>query len=109
MSGIASMARVDAGLPDPTRPADYSVTRVIKEDLSRQKVEFSVNAIRISESDRSAIVNGKMVRVGDDIGNAKVKAINAKGVVLDYERKLLSVPLYARGISKKFNTSEGKD
>ncbi len=109
VSGIAGLARADAGLPDPTRPADYSVARVIKEDISRQRTEFSVNAIRISGTDRSAIINGKIVRVGDDIGTAKVKAINTMEVVLNYERKLMVVPLYARGISKQFKTSEVKD
>ncbi len=74
---IATMAHADAGLPDPTRPADYSVTRTIKQITPKQRTEFSVNAIRISELDRSAIINGKLLRVGDDIGTAKIKEINA--------------------------------
>ncbi len=103
------MAHADAGLPDPTRPADYSVTRVVQQELPRRKTEFSVSVIRISEIDRSAVVNGKMVRVGDDIGSAKIKEINAVEVVLDYERKLIVVPLFARGISKQYKTVAGKD
>ena len=106
---VAVMAHADAGLPDPTRPADYSRTRVIKQDSPKQRAEFSVNAIRISDLDRSAIVNGSMVRVGDEIGAATVKEINAAAVVLDYERKLIIIPLYSQNISKQFKTRESKD
>lgn len=102
----ALIVRADAGLPDPTRPADYSVTRVIKQALPGQRTIFSLNAIRISETDRSAIINGMIVRVGDEISNARVKEINAVEVILDYERKLLTVPLYAREISKQYKTSK---
>ena len=106
---IATMAHADAGLPDPTRPADYSVTRTIKQITPKQRTEFNVNAIRISELDRSAIINGRLLRVGDDIGTAKIKEINAVEVVLDYERKLLTIPLYSQGVTKQFLTSESED
>lgn len=106
---IATIAGADAGLPDPTRPADYSVTRVIKQAEPKQRTEFSVNAIRISEVDRSAIINGRLVRIGDEIGLAKVKEINAAAVILDYERKMLTIPLYSQGITKQFLSPETEE
>lgn len=90
------------GLPDPTRPPDYSESRSITQVLPRKREEFRVNAIRISETDRSAIVNGVVVREGDEVGNARVEEITSLQVVLAYERKLLTVPLYASGVQKQF-------
>ena len=106
---IAAVACADAGLPDPTRPADYSVARIVRQSVPKQRAEFNVNAIRISEVDRSAIVNGSLVRVGDYVGVAKVKEINNVEVVLVYERKLITLPLFSQGISKQFKTPEIKD
>ena len=106
---IATMAHADAGLPDPTRPADYSVTRTIKQITPKQRIEFSVNAIRISELDRSAIINGRLLRVGDEIGTAKIREIRATEVVLEHERKLIIIPLYSLSISKRFKTSKIED
>lgn len=104
----ATLANADAGLPDPTRPADYSVARIVTQELPRQRAEFSLNAIRISASDRSAVINGKLVRVGDEIGTATVREISITEVTLDYERKLLSIPLYAQGFTKRFTSPETK-
>ncbi len=106
---VAAVARTDAALPDPTRPADYSLTRLVIQDARKQKTEFNVNAIRISDIDRSAIINGRIVRVGDEINTATVKEINAAEVVLDYERKLVVIPLYSQDISKQFKSPEMKD
>lgn len=94
----------DAGLPDPTRPADYSEARAIVKSVPKKRAEFSVNAIRISDSDRSAIVNGRLVRIGDEVGQAQVIEINAVNVVLNFERKLMTVPLYAASFNKKYKT-----
>lgn len=105
---IAGLARADAGLPDPTRPADFSTVSSIQQVMPKPRAEFNLNAIRISAVDRSAMINGRLVRVGDDVGTAKVIAINTVDVVLDYERKLITVPLYAQGISKQFLNPEIK-
>ena len=94
------------GLPDPTRPPDYSQTRTVTNVLPGKRTEFKVNAIRISETDRSAIVNGVVVREGDEIGNARVEEISALEVVLVYERKLLPLPLYTSRVQKQFKKPE---
>ena len=96
---LTASSHVEAALPDPTRPPQFSVARTVRQDIPRQHTEFSVNAIRISEADRSAVVNGQIVRVGQSVGNAIVKEINLKEVILDYQAKVITVPLFSRGIS----------
>ena len=91
-------------LPDPTRPANYSSSFTSGPVITKQRAEFSVRAIRISVTDRSAIVNGKLVRVGDEIGAAKVNEIKSFEVVLDYERQRVTIPLYARQVDKQYKT-----
>ena len=75
---FTSTVSADVGLSDPTRPADYSAAVSVSQVKPKKRDEFSLNAIRISDEDRSAIVNGRLVRVGDDIGTAKVKKLIKK-------------------------------
>ncbi len=100
----ASAVAQTSSLPDPTRPANYSASFASTPVIAKQRADFNLRAIRISETDRSAIVNGQLVRVGDEIGAAKVNEIRSFEVVLEYERKLVTIPLYARHIDKQYKT-----
>ena len=92
-----------AELPDPTRPADYSDAPVMLElyELPKELMEWKGTVIRISGNERSAIVNGKLVRTGDEIGPARIVEINPGNVILDYEDKQVVVRLYNDVVHKK--------
>jgi hypothetical protein len=93
-----------AELPDPTRPANYSeaLPEIIEVyELPKELVDWRVTVIRITDRDRSAIVNGQLVRVGDQIGPAKILEINPAAVVLDYEKKQVYVRLFSDVVDKK--------
>ena len=98
---VAAAAGAAAPLPDPTRPTDYYSTPNVS-DLPRRDTVFVVSAIRISEADRSALLNGRIVRVGDVLDAGKVLEINPAEVVVEYERKRVLVPLYSQGVTKTF-------
>lgn len=87
---LAVLSQTDS-LPDPTRPAQYSNT--IAEDITSSLVEWKVTAIRISENDRTAIVNGRIARAGDTIGTAKLLEILPHQVILEYDNRKVSVKL----------------
>ena len=124
-------------LPDPTRPANYQIDKdepVFVEELQlelEQEIIWQVSAIRISEDDRNAIVNGKLVRVGDilipdhsadddvfsvvkAIVNEKVLRtgksnhpatiieINPKSVIIDYKERKLIVSLFKNQVTKDY-------
>lgn len=97
---LAGSANAEA-LPDPTRPAEYQ-SGVSLVEVPRALVDWKVTAIRITENDRTAIVNGKIVREGDTIGTAKILEIQPVSVVLTYENKQVSVRLYSDLVQKKF-------
>lgn len=95
------------GLTDPTRPAGYiSEPQVVQiYDLPKELIDWNVTAIRIKNEDRSAIVNGRLVRAGDPVGPAKVIEITPVSVVLDYEGKQVVVRLYSNAINKNPRTN----
>ncbi len=101
---VISIANTE--LPDPTRPASYvveSVEPVFFEDINvNEKINWKLSAIRISDKDRTAILNGKLVRAGDDIGPAKVLEIKPLSVVIDHEDRKLIVRLYNTKVIKDY-------
>lgn len=79
--GLGFSLSVSAGsLPaDPTRPApSYSIQ--ITTDTPEQV--YQLQGLRIGSSERSAVINGKLVKVGQDVDGARVIAISRKGVSL---------------------------
>ena len=93
-------------LPDPTRPANYS-TRTITQVLPPQLINWDVRAIRSSASGRNAVVNGRVVKVGDTINTAVIRDITPDTVVIDYERKQVVLRLMPENI--KTRTAEPLD
>ena len=96
----------NTALPDPTRPANFFVKTesVFVEQVAQpgQKLPWTVSAIRISPTDRTAIVNGKLVRVGDVVSSAKVEQINPLSVVIDDDERRLNVRLFQNQNIKTF-------
>lgn len=98
------------GLPDPTRPANYIVKDTesvfIEVIDTKEKISWRVSAIRISTDDRTAIVNGKLVRIGDEISSGIISEINPLSVIVDYEDQKLIVRLFSHQVNKIYKTSK---
>jgi hypothetical protein len=110
LTAIPLFAGANIELPDPTRPANFIVEDTepvfIEVVDTNEKVSWRVSAIRISADDRSAIVNGKLVRVGDEISSAKIAEINPLFVVVDYEDQKLIVRLFINQVKKEYKISK---
>lgn len=95
-------------LPDPTRPADWLVQTepvfVEQIQIPGKKIEWRLTAIRIAKNDRSAILNGKLVRVGDMVNSATVIEIQPRAVIVDHEEKKLIVKLLSMEVKKEYTT-----
>jgi hypothetical protein len=95
-------------LPDPTRPANYMVKNtepVYIEELvtdAKKKPNWKLTAIRISDSDKTAIMNGELVRVGDEVASAKVLEIKPVSVVIDHDDRKLIVRLFKDQVVKDY-------
>jgi MSHA biogenesis protein MshK len=66
-----------AELRDPTRPADYVDTGV--ESVSA----LELNAVMISPNRKIAIINGQIVKIGDEVSGSKVTSIEQNYVELE--------------------------
>lgn len=67
---------------------------------------FQLSAIRITKDQRSAIVNGKSVNVGDRIASARVLSIQASSVTLQKNGKTLTIDLLPLSIKKPVEATQ---
>jgi hypothetical protein len=74
---LASSLALGGELADPTRPAFYKTSAEAAESLpGRMRVE----AILTRSGERLAIVDGKVVRAGDQLADARIDEVLADGV-----------------------------
>ena len=90
-----------ATLPDPTRPYGYSQAVEVSYPQPGSRVEWVLNGIRLRDQDRTAIVNGKIVREGDEIDNATVVEIGETEVVLAHDHRRIVVRLLASNVKSR--------
>jgi hypothetical protein len=71
-----------AELADPTRPYG-GVSGPVTAMPEPVTVQWRLSMVRIAPDDRSAMLNGALVREGDTVAGARVVRIEAGAVVLD--------------------------
>lgn len=109
---IPVLVYANTELPDPTRPANFIVETdepVLVEvfsESSKEQITWSLSAVRISDNDKTAIINGKLVREGDEINQAKVLEIKSKSVLIDHENNKLLVRLFNDYVIKNYKSEE---
>lgn len=81
-----------AELVDPTRP---SHVRAPSENKTVRAPAWHVESIIVSPTRRLAVVNGRLVGVGDRVGGAKVTEILPYEVQLEYQGEARRVSLVA--------------
>lgn len=90
-------------LPDPTRPYGYGEIPpvvILEPDLPREQINWRLTAIRIAPQDKTAILNGRLVRVGDMVDGAVIVEINPAAVLIDFEDKRIRIDLLKVNIKK---------
>lgn len=100
MMALLSTTNVVVGkdLRDPTQPSNY-----ISPDAkpgSTEKTEVKVSAIFISGDQKSAVVNGKIVKEGDDLLGAKITSITPTMIVLENERGKMELKIVTASVLK---------
>jgi hypothetical protein len=98
---ISALAAADTGamLPDPTRPYAFATT-VQAETLPAEGVQWRLSGVRIREGEKSAILNGKVVRIGDRLAGATIVEVNPADVVLTQDGQRIVVKLILSSIKK---------
>ncbi len=93
---------------DPTRPWNFSFENRVNnpdknDDKSKdEKLSFSLSGITYQNSadKRGAIVNGKFMRLGDKIENARVDSIQRDKVTLNQDGNTIVLKLFDQNIKK---------
>lgn len=90
---------------DPTEPFSVSEEEGTKgatgtENGEKAATGFVLGAVLISGNDKFAIINNKLVKVGDTIGTSKVKTIDAYHVTLVGETGETELQLFGRPIKE---------
>lgn len=83
-------------LPDPTRPFGYGVDPIVviqEEALPREQINWHLSGIRIAPDDRTAILNGRLLREGGTVDGAELIEIRPASVLIDFENKRIRVDL----------------
>lgn len=85
-------------LPNPpatTRPSTASaVAQAIVRPVTPPPLpSFAVQGMWWGESGASAIINGKLCRVGDEINGAVVKAVTGSGVVVEFAGETIELTI----------------
>jgi MSHA biogenesis protein MshK len=87
-------------LLDPMRPPNAEAEGKSAGKKRADADGFQLSAIRITREQRSAIVNGKTVRVGEHLGSARITAIQANSITLQQGGKTVTVSLLPLSIKK---------
>lgn len=71
-------------LVDPTKPPTYSKKSTVNINNTNNKnsVTYVLNAIKVSNDSRLAIINGDQYVIGQSIGDSRVKSILSTHVLL---------------------------
>ena len=86
------------GLPDPTRPSTYVDRSVLTEQRSEGMPGWDLRAIKTGNDSRIAIINGQLVRVGEEINSARVVEINSDSVVIEHRRSQIVLKVLAGNV-----------
>jgi len=93
---LSAMAQLD----DPMRPPGHRLF-VPGQKKSSVSVRYSVSMVQISSLRRTAIVNNRLVEVGDMVSGAKILGIYPSSVKLRKKGKTFTIKLLSRRIKKR--------
>lgn len=99
LPGLSSFSVV-AQLDDPMRPPGHRLS-VPEQKKASVATRYSLSLVQISSLRRSAVVNDRLVEVGDKVSGAKIIAIYPSSVKLRKKDKVFTIKLLSRAVKKR--------
>ena len=93
---LLAVAPLGAELPDPTQPAARAPVRL----GNSIEVNWVLSLIKITAAERTAVLNGRLIREGDSIDSAQVVRIGADSVVLRRDGQRREVKLAGQSVKR---------
>ena len=88
LSSQALAKNVPIELRDPTKPV---IEEVITKETSKAEETYKLQSIIISTTRRLALINDKLVKIGDKIGSATVEMIEKNSVTLSKSGHIVTI------------------
>ncbi len=95
-------------LPDPTRPPLAVAMPQVVKAKEQPVLEWRLSMIRVSRIESIALLNGTLVREGDDVLSARVVKITPSSVLLEEDGKRFDVHV-SKGIGKRLSGQGNPD
>ena len=92
-----SVFAADQKLNDPTKPPPNANRKAVKKRVTH----FKLSEIKMTATDKQAVINGKRVRKGNRIANYNVQKIAVGYVILSNEKENLRLNLVNSRIIRK--------
>ncbi|MDA3868515.1 MAG: hypothetical protein PF589_00895 [Gammaproteobacteria bacterium] len=89
------------GMGDPLRPPEYQSKADVASAVAIAKPQWHVNEILFSGARRIAVINDRVVAIGDHINGAKVVDIKPERVVLQYKNSFINARLKSVLVKKR--------
>ena len=86
-------------LIDPTAPTNYTA-EASSSERTVEIVNYTLQAILISESNKIAVINDNVVKIGDTVGEEAVTAIDSHKVTLVGARGELELKLFENSVKE---------
>jgi len=81
---------------DPTKP----LSNISKIDQNEHKQGLNLETIIYRNKNKSAIISGKLMKVGDYIGDHELIAVNASHVVLRSDGERIKLSMFSNVVAK---------
>ncbi|MDT8452954.1 MAG: hypothetical protein RQ936_09465 [Gammaproteobacteria bacterium] len=95
----ANAYAVDMG--DPLRPPEYRSKGNVTSAVAIAKPQWHVNEILFSGTRRVAVINDRVLAIGDHTNGAKVFDIKPGHVVLEYQNSFINAYLKSVSVKKR--------
>lgn len=83
---------------DPTRPYLYDNLQQIQAFNPQADLEWALSGVKITEGKKTAIINGRLVKEGDDLDGARVIEIKPAEVILLQGQQRIAIRLLLQDI-----------
>ncbi len=93
----STLVASDAKLQDPTKPPSFAIPKSGKKAVTHLKL----SEIRIADSERQAVINGKRLKKGNSIAGYRLKKIEVGYVILANGKGTLRLDLVSKRIIRK--------
>jgi len=101
--GVANANNDVRVVRDPTKPPTNILSNSSNNDEAQatKKVIYQLNAVKIIDDNRLAIINDKKYVVGQKIGSSSIKSISSNNVLLASGKMLFLFDKKSNNIAKK--------